>query len=142
MIKNERQHRITRAQIQKLRRAVRDLKRTPSEGAHPVLVKAQREALESQLADLMAETHEYERLRHGKRRILHLKSLDELPRALISARIAKGLTQRELAAQMGWKEQQIQRYEASNYATASFERIKRVIDVLKIRIREQVLLEQ
>jgi HTH-type transcriptional regulator/antitoxin HigA len=49
---------------------------------------------------------------------------------LIQARIARGLTQKELTQKMGLKEQQIQRYEASSYAKASLARINQIIKFL------------
>ncbi len=46
--------------------------------------------------------------------------------------------QRQLAERLGLKEQQIQRYEATNYASASMERVSQVIEALGIEVREQV----
>ncbi|MBM4258372.1 MAG: helix-turn-helix transcriptional regulator [Deltaproteobacteria bacterium] len=40
-------------------------------------------------------------------------SLEELPKTLIQARIAGGLSQEDLATTLGLKPQQIQRYEAT-----------------------------
>ena len=48
---------------------------------------------------------------------------------LIRARIAQGLSQKSLAGRLGLKEQQIQRYEASEYASASLARIRSVAEV-------------
>ena len=141
MIKNERQYRITKAQIEKFRSALDRVATHPSTHKHPILLKAERDALRSQLDDLLAEIAEYEALQNGRHPLLQLHSLDELPTALIRARIAKGLTQKQLAAKLGLKEQQIQRYEASDYATASFARIKQVIEALNLRITEEAVLE-
>src|SRR5437868_1854419 len=124
MIKNERQYKITRVQIQKFRDALDRLRCNRPKDTHPILLKAQRDALRSQLNDLLAEVAEYEGLQKGNQSVLRLDSLNELPNALIRARIAKGLSQKQLAEKLGLKEQQIQRYEASDYATASFARIK------------------
>ena len=55
-----------------------------------------------------------------------------LPALLIRARIARGLSQRELADLMGLKKQQIQRDEATDYATAKWSRIREVADVLSM----------
>src|SRR5260370_11361547 len=118
MIKNERQYRITKAQVARFRKTLEDFTKRAPVGLHPVLFKAQREALASQLDDLQAEAREYEALRSRRRRVLRLNSFDEFPRGLIRARIAKGLTQKQLAERIGLKEQQVQRYEASEYATA------------------------
>src|SRR6266568_2484196 len=46
----------------------------------------------------------------------------------------------ELAERLGLKEQQIQRYEATEYASASFERLKEIIAALGIKVQEHVLL--
>ena len=54
----------------------------------------------------------------------------QLATFLIKARIARGLSQRELADRIGLKEQQIQRYEATDYASASLARIKEVASAL------------
>ncbi len=130
MIRNARQYRITRAQAEKFKLALAEFDDRPSThpGAHPKLVKAQREAIASQLESLQQEIKEYERLRRSRRRHLDLDFITDLPHALIRARIAAGLSQRELAERLGLKEQQIQRYEATNYETAS---LKRVLEVAR-----------
>ena len=69
-----------------------------------------------------------------------LASFAELPRALIQSRIALGLSQKELAERLGLKEQQIQRYEATEYAGASVQRIQEVIQALGLQVREEVVL--
>jgi len=142
MIKNERQYRITKAQATKFRQAVEEFsrERRPGDAVHPKLRKAQGEAMRSQLADLEAEIEDYEALRSGERKVLELDSFDQLPRALIEARIASGLSQRELADRLGLKEQQIQRYEATDYASASFTRMKEVVEALGVQMKEQVIL--
>ena len=59
-----------------------------------------------------------------------LAAVDELPTVLIKARISQGLSQKDLAERIGLKEQQIQRYEATDYASASLSRIKEVANAL------------
>jgi ribosome-binding protein aMBF1 (putative translation factor) len=102
--------------------------------------KALREAMESQLADLRGELAEYDALRTGQVRVLEFDSLSQLPDALIQARIAAGLSQKELAARLGLREQQVQRYEARRYAGASLERVQAVADALGMQIHERVIL--
>jgi ribosome-binding protein aMBF1 (putative translation factor) len=130
MIQNARQYRIAKAQAQKFARALEefDSRRSAHPGVHPRLIKAQREAMVSQLETLNEDVREYERLRASRRRHVDPQTLADLPQALIRARIARGLSQRELAERLGLKEQQIQRYEATGYATAS---LKRVIEVAR-----------
>lgn len=139
MIKNERQHRITKAHAEKFRATLNELSATPRpKDIHPKLWEAQKAGLRSQLQDLEAELHEYETLKTGGAKTLELDSLEALPKVLIQARIAAGLTQEDLAARLGLKPQQIQRYEASDYQTASFARLREVARLLGLRVRETV----
>ncbi len=138
MITNERQYRVTAAQLEKLKQAVNDYdikdaaKRTNSR----VLAKAQLDALQSELEKLTLEVNEYETLKSGTVDTLKATTLQQLPNLLIRARIAKGLSQRELAEVIGVKEQQIQRYEAERYASANLRRLADVANALGLNITE------
>ena len=140
MIKNERQYRVTQAQAGKFTQALAHLEAHPEESAHlhPLLQKAERDALRSLMETLQGQLAEYEALRSGRRRTFALDSFDALPRTLIQARIAAGLNQKELAVRLGLKEQQIQRYEATEYAAASMTRVGAVIQALGLSVREEV----
>jgi ribosome-binding protein aMBF1 (putative translation factor) len=132
MIKNERQYKITKAQAEKFASALASYRRDPSldRDLHPLLRKAQEDALESQLADLESELQEYDALKAGQFSFDQLGSIADLPKTLIRARIARGMSQRELADLLGLKEQQIQRYEATDYEAASLSRIREVAAAL------------
>ena len=134
MIKNERQYRITRTQAERFARTLEGLRNRPegADGMHPMIAQAQVDAVSSQLADLEAELREYEAIREGVFPMEALLEAVNLPELLIKARIAQGLTQRELADRLGLKEQQIQRYEATDYATAKWSRIREVAGVLSM----------
>src|SRR5215469_15840934 len=98
--------------------------------------EAQKAGIESQLRDLEDELREYERLKSGGLKTLELDSLDALPKVLIQARIAAGLTQEDLSSRLGLKPQQIQRrYEANDYQTASLARLLEIARVLNLRVR-------
>jgi HTH-type transcriptional regulator / antitoxin HigA len=56
--------------------------------------------------------------------------VESLPEMLIEERKRIGLTQRQLAEKLGIKEQQIQRYEATRYQSASLQRLGEVTKVL------------
>ena len=133
MIRNERQYRITRAQAARFSETLRAIRegRGHVQGTHPLIIKTQEDALSSQIADLEGEMHEYESLKAGKFRLDSLGAIVDLPDTLIKARIAQGLSQKDLADRIGLKEQQIQRYEASDYASASLARIKEVVSALR-----------
>lgn len=138
MITNERQYRITSAQLEKLKTAIDtfDIKASAERTKSKILVKAEIDALRSEFENLSVQLHEYETLKSGAVEILKASNLEELPSILIRARIAKGLSQRQLADALGLKEQQIQRYEAEEYASANLRRLADVARALGLNISE------
>ncbi|WP_250122372.1 helix-turn-helix transcriptional regulator [Chroococcidiopsis sp. CCMEE 29] len=140
MIKNERQYRVTKTQAQKFEQALAQLAKYSEEmkKENPLLWQAQKSALESQLNDLREEIEEYNALTPNsvnRTVVFTVDSLEALPRALIKARIAAKLSQKDLAERLGLKEQQIQRYEATEYASANFARVIEVSQALGMRLQ-------
>jgi ribosome-binding protein aMBF1 (putative translation factor) len=133
MIKNERQYRITKAQAAKLAAALETFQsQAAGDGkTHPKLVKAQADALRSQLESLQAELREYEEIKAGDVPPPDLSYIEVVPQDLIRARIAAGLSQKELAERLGMPEQQIQRYEAVEYESVSLARIIEIAKALQ-----------
>jgi transcriptional regulator with XRE-family HTH domain len=143
MIKNDRQYRITKAAASRFAESLRALeagRTAPMPGVDPIIQQAERSAIKSQLDELQAELREYEELAAGKVGMLELGSLGELPQALVRARIASGMSHKELAEKLGLKEQQVQKYEATDYQAASLARLLEVARALNINIREELLL--
>lgn len=145
MIRNERQYRTTLRQRQMLAEALEQLGDRGAllvsevgggirAGRDRQILDLQRASLVGQLADLDAQVHEYEQLRSGQLAVARVTSLSDLPDALVRARIAAGLSQRELADRLGMKEQQVQRYEADSYAGASLSRLREVMDALGVEL--------
>lgn len=127
-IKNEWQYRHAKAQARKFAEVLAHFDERPEAhpGVHPRLIRAQKETVASELELLLEEIKEYEKLRGKKAVAPRLKFISELPETLVKARIASGLTQAALAKKLGLKPQQIQRYEATNYAQASLARIQQI----------------
>ncbi len=139
MIGNEREYRITNAAIGRFEEALDRLEEGSAE-RHPLLQQALRASMAGEAQVLREQVAEYDALRSGKVAVLETDSLRELPDALIRARIATGLTQKALAARLGLKEQQVQRYEATRYASANLARLQAVADALGVRIHERIVL--
>jgi transcriptional regulator with XRE-family HTH domain/cytidylate kinase len=140
MIKNERQFRITKAQADQFRRAIGEITAsTQSDKVESILRKAELEGLRSQLSDLEREINEYERLRSGRVSTVKVDSFEDVPSALVRARISAGLTQEQLAERLKLKAQQIQRYEATEYQSASLARLSEIARVLSVRVRKDIL---
>src|SRR6266849_3391822 len=70
--------------------------------------------------------------------VVDLASFEHLPSALIQARIAAGFTQEQLAERVGVKSQQIQRYEATDYRSASLQRVAEVIQALGVKAPDDI----
>jgi transcriptional regulator with XRE-family HTH domain len=142
VIRTDRQYRVSTTRKNELIEAL--------DGLGPILgteetadwkAEALRGSLLAQLNDLDAELVEYEQLRAGHApAVIGIESLDELPRRLIQARIAAGMTQRELAERLGLREQQIQRYEAEEYAGAGLSRIRDVMSALGVDLDAELAL--
>ena len=132
MIKNERQYLITKAQLEKFERALAEAE---TRGGDALLRKMEADALRSQLEELREQVAEYESLKSGGGGVIQVGSLEELPAALVKARIAAQLSQKELSDRLNLKEQQIQRYEATNYRSASLARLQQIAQALGIEVR-------
>lgn len=139
MITNERQLAITREEAAKFEEALAHVDEQTAD-LHPLLQKAMRESLESELDILRSDIAEFEGLRAGHRRVIEGDSLEDLPLALIGARVAAGLSQNALAQRLGLKEQQVQRYEATRYAGANLARLQAVATALGVTIHHRITL--
>ena len=135
MITNEKQYRSTRSLIGRLKLGLAgttDSGRLPEE-----LIDMQRDALASQIEELEEDAALYDDLRSGRITIFEADGLNQLPDILIRARIARGMSQKDLAAFLGLKEQQIQRYEAERYRSASLDRLVEIAEALSVQIRNR-----
>lgn len=141
MIKNEKQYRITKAQVRRFQDAIAELaSQARPANISPRLWAAQRQAAHSQMEELQEQVEAYERLHVSKSKEVILDSVEDLPKALIRARIASGMTQEGLARRLGVKPQQVQRYEATEYESASFARILKVVQALGLSMPKPVRL--
>lgn len=139
MITNERQYRITKAALKKFEKSIAaHEKGQPPPDVHPRIYKAMGDALRSEAEVLRGQLEDYERLRAGRVKQRTLRTLNELPKAIIEARIAARVTQKGLADRLGIAEQQVQRWEATEYAGVSVQRIQQVADALGAKVTEKV----
>ena len=141
MIKNEKQYRITKAQVRRFQDALGELSRQqrPS-NITARLWAAQHDAAQTQMLELQEQVQAYEQLHTSQSKQVVLETIEDLPNALIRARIAAGMTQEGLARRVGLKTQQIQRYEATEYGSASFSRILTVVQSLGLKMPKSVKL--
>ena len=135
MIKNERAYVITKAAAERFRSDIAAAERDgPPKGVQPKLHGATIAGMRSQLADLEAELAAYDKMKsaNGKKKLDG--RLEDFGTLLISARIARGWTQKQLGERLGLKMQQIQQYEATGYESASLTRIRDVCRALGMMV--------
>jgi transcriptional regulator with XRE-family HTH domain len=89
-------------------------------------------------ADSLEEIRRYERIRSGD--LSSFRSLRSIGQLLIAARIAAGLSQRQLANRLGNHESQVSRDEKNEYQGISIERASQILDALSVEVRLEVSL--
>jgi HTH-type transcriptional regulator / antitoxin HipB len=131
MIANEKQYQITKKKLAEFRSQLVELQDSLSpdnELLHEVYINS----LKAKIEDFCNEIYEYESLKEGRLNNISIDSLDDLSTVLIKARIAKGLSQANLADLVNLKEQQIQRYESDSYSTISWKRLVDLLNALEV----------
>ncbi|UVK37548.1 helix-turn-helix domain-containing protein [Mesorhizobium sp. AR10] len=131
MIYSDKQYGVSSAQLTKLQDALAATKARASDKAW--LKQAEIDGLKSQIADIEAELGEYDLLKSGQVSFSKTYALEELPRVLVQARIASGMSQTDLAEKLGMKPQQVQRYEATDYMGASLGRLIEISKALGVK---------
>lgn len=127
MIKSDRQLKITEQRAQSFDEAIKahNANDVPA-GVHPRAHKVALDALIGLRDELRQQIAEYRELVEAGPAAVQINSLADIPRALIRARIARRVTQRQLAERLGVKPQQVQRWESESYENATYASIVEV----------------
>ncbi len=131
MIKNEKQYKISNKTLAEVEARIKEKKPKVARGS---IEEGAVNSLIMFRNELREEIKQYESLKEKKARSRKKLSLVQLPNILIEHKISKGLTQKQFAAILGIKEQQLQRYEADHYKSVSFGRLLEYISKAKINI--------
>ena len=131
MIYTDRQYSTTSSQLAKLHAALASANERDSDQLW--LKHAEIDALESQIADMESELAEYKLLKSGQVSFSKAYALEEIPHVLVQARIASDMSQTDLAQKLNLKPQQVQRYEATDYMSASLARLIEVSRALGVK---------
>ena len=142
IIQNQRQYNITKGWLARFEKSlIAHDARDPSDlppNIDPGMPKIMHDAIASEIESLRAQMDHYEKLRDGRITGREITSLDDLPDALIEARIAARLTQRQLAKRIGVAEQQIQRWEANDYSGVNLTRLQEIADALGVQMHDTI----
>ena len=125
MIKNECQLAVTASCVEKFEAAVAKMDLELAGGGDRMLT-AERAGLRSKADKMRREIAEYKALRSGRMPAVDAGNPEGLPEQLIKARIALGMTQRELAERAGMPERRVQEYERTDYESAGYAQLMAV----------------
>lgn len=137
MIRNENEYKEAVARLEEERNRLAEHRaRLKEAGLSDDEIKRVIDPMESFHLQLKEEVESYERLKRGEfEELVNLRGFGHL---LISLRIAKGLSQRDLAKRLDVHESQVSRDERNEYFGITLERAVRILDALDVRLVTQV----
>lgn len=129
MIKSDAQGERTAAQREGFRQALAKADREMT-GKRGVAVRGSYEGIIRQLED---EVSEYDGLKSGELTLPKVERLDQIAPFVAKMRIAKGVSQTELARRLGVSKQVISRYEETEYHSVAISRLQEILDAIGIK---------
>lgn len=140
MIRNEAEYQHASARLLEERNRLSEHRaRLKEAGLGDDEVKRVIDPFESFHLQLQEEVESYERLRRGEfDELVNLRGLGHL---LIALRIAKGVSQRDLAKRLEVHESQISRDERNEYFGITLERAIKILDALNVTLHTKVEIE-
>src|SRR6201997_2184617 len=129
MIKSDAQRERTVAQIEGFRRALAKVTEEKAAKRGAVL----RASCEGMIRQLEDELREYDELKAGELALPNVERLDQIAPFVAKMRIAKGVSQTELARRLGVSKQVVSRYEETEYQTVAISRLQEILDAIGIK---------
>ena len=137
MIRTDSEYRYALARVEEERlRLAEYVEQWRAKGYSKEAVANLSEPMECFHLQLVEEVQSYERLKDG--RFAELENLSGLGQLLVGLRIARGLSQRELAARLGVHESQVSRDERNEYHGITLDRAQKILDTLNADLRSTV----
>ena len=129
MIKSDAQRERTVAQIEGFRRALGKVAEEKADKRSAAI----RGSYEGMIRQLEEELREYDQLKSGELKLPKMDRLDEIAPFIVKLRIAKGVSQTELANRLGVSKQVISRYEESDYQSVGIARLQEILDAIGVK---------
>ena len=129
MIKSDAQRERTAAQVEGFRQAIAKVNQEMT-GRRAAAVRGSYEGMIQQLED---EIREYDELKSGDLALPNDERLDQIAPFVTKLRIAKGVSQTELARRPGVSKQVISRYEETEYQTVAISRLQEILDTIGVK---------
>ncbi len=145
MLVNDLQYQTTKERLEGFKRALAMLRAPDNElkKKKPFMWQLNIDALLSMIDDFTEQMRDYEELINRDESqpiVFEIDSIEELPRALIKARIASKISQQEMADKLGISEKQFQQYEDYEYEQAPLNQLLEVGHILAIKIQPKTTL--
>ncbi len=131
MIQNEKQYKISKNRVAEIEVAI---KKAQATGKADTKRQAYINGLFHVSNTIKKEILDFEKIQKSGILPTRKISLFHLPDILIQYKISKRLSQKDFSAILGIKEQQLQRYEAEQYASVSFKRLLSFVEKTKLNI--------
>src|SRR6266542_4057585 len=140
MIRNETEYKEAVARLAEERNRLGEHRsRLKESGLTDEEIKRVIDPMESFHLQLKEEVESYERLKRGE--FEELENFRGFGHLLISLRIAKGISQRELAKRLAVHESQVSRDERNEYFGITMDRAAKILDALDVRLHTKVEIE-
>lgn len=137
MIQNEAEYKeAVKRVIEEKQRLAAQRKALEGMDLTPDQIKRALDPIRSFHLQLEEEVASYERLKRGEFEEVH--NLRGFGHLIISLRIARGMSQRELTEKLGVNESQVSRDERNEYRGITLERAARILDTLGVQLRTTV----
>lgn len=85
------------------------------------------------IRQLEDDLREYDQMKSGELTVPHFERLDQIAPSIVKIRIAKGVSQTELARRLGVSKRVISRYEESEYQTVAIGRLQELLDGIGVK---------
>jgi ribosome-binding protein aMBF1 (putative translation factor) len=129
MIKSDAQRERTAAQIEGFQQALAKVAGEKRDKRSAAI----RASYQSMIRLLEGELREYDQLKAGEIALPHVERLDQIAPFITRIRIARGVSQTELAKRLGVSKQVISRYEENEYQTVALSRLQEILDAIGIK---------
>jgi DNA-binding XRE family transcriptional regulator len=123
MIKSDAQRDRTLAQIEGFREALAQVEKEAINKASESI----RQNYASMIRQLQDELREHDEVKSGELDLPQVSRLDQIAPLIAKIRIAKGVSQTELAQRLGLSKQAISRYEENEYQTVGVARLQEIL---------------
>ena len=133
MIKNDRQYEYTKKKLHEFEQDLKAIRKKYSPDKNKVALLSQGYA--EHIAQLEAEIEEYEKMKKSPLpNVLRIHNLVEISHQLVRLRIARRLTQAQLAARIGCKQADVSRLEREGYQGYTISQLKKIAASLDAEI--------